>query len=529
MKTTGLFLVLVLSAASWGQATAAAPAQKGQRANLNIGNSPTAADMYCSGYITGDKVPTEHFVAAGWNSPDQTRFAALADRVYLRGPNMKEGDRFAIVRHVKDPNHYSFFRGQSSAVREAGQPYFEMGYVRVIDVQKNTAVAVPELACGDFVVGDLAIPFVERQAPLFRAVTLDRYAPPSGKTQGRIIMANEFDGMAGSKAAVYLNLGSDKGVKVGDYFKATRTYTATYNDPEAGLTRKASANETQQVRPEKLSRGDVSTLPRRTIGDMIILNVNRKSSTALVLTALEDIHVGDGVEQIDVSAAPEIQPVRPVSATQPASSLTTLPTTTDTSAASPPRITCSAAPASVRMGESSTISCDATSADNRPLAITFVANGGKLSSSRNQAHLDTTDAGAGPISVRATAFDDRQLSATAVTTVNVEAPVSAKPMAQKMTDLEFKPMSAYVDNRSKAILDDVALKLQQDPNSNAVLTGAADEKEPSRLATQRAENAKTYLSKSKGIDAARLQTKPSSTPGRIVEIWTVPPGAQPPQ
>ena len=30
-------------------------------------------------------------------------------------------------------------------------------------------------------------------------------------------------------------------------------------------------------------------------------------------------------------------------------------------------------------------------------------------------------------------------------------------------ELDFKPNSSYVDNRSKAVLDDVALKLQQDP------------------------------------------------------------------
>jgi hypothetical protein len=340
-------------------------------------------------------------------------------------------------------------------------------------------------------------------------------------------MGKDFDAMAGSKYAVYLNLGSDKGVKVGDYFKATRTYSSTYNDPEAGLSTKASYNEETQKNPEKFSRSDVSTLPRRTLGDMIVLSVNRKSSTAMVLTALEDIHVGDGVELMDVSAAPEIQPVTTPSATQPPSSVGAPPA--ETAAASPPHITCTAAPVSVRMGESSTITCDATSPDNRPLNITFVANGGKLSSSHNQAHLDTTDAGAGPISVRATAFDDRQLSATSVTTVNVEAPISTKPTAQKMTDLEFKPMSAYVDNRSKAVLDDVALKLQQDPNSTAVLSGAAEEKEPSRLANQRAENAKTYLTKSKGIDPARLQTKTGATPGRTVQIWSVPQGATAPE
>jgi hypothetical protein len=263
--------------------------------------------------------------------------------------------------------------------------------------------------------------------------------------------------------------------------------------------------------------------------------VNKRSSTVMITFALQDIHVGDGVELMDVSAAPEMQPLLPGSASiatsaNPAGTIVAL-NTTDTSAGSAPQISCTASPASVRVGEPSTITCQASSRDNRPISITFVTNGGKISSSHNQATLDTSDSGAGPIAVRATAFDDRQLSAAATTTVNVEAPVApaGPPSAQKMTQLDFKPNSAYVDNRSKAILDDVALKLQQDPASTAVLYGAADAGEAPRLGGQRSENAKTYLTKSKGIDPQRLQTKPGTTPGRTVDVWTVPAGATPPQ
>jgi outer membrane protein OmpA-like peptidoglycan-associated protein len=191
----------------------------------------------------------------------------------------------------------------------------------------------------------------------------------------------------------------------------------------------------------------------------------------------------------------------------------------------PPKISCTAAPATVRVGESSSITCEATSPDGHPVSIAFVANGGKLSSNRNQATLETAETVAGPIAVRATAFDDRQLSASAITTVNVEAGTPPVPTAQKLTSLDFKPNSAYVDNRSKAILDDVALKLQQDPNSTAVLTGAAMDPEPTRLANQRATNAMTYLTKSKGIDGQRLQVKTGSASGRIVDIWSLPAGA----
>jgi outer membrane protein OmpA-like peptidoglycan-associated protein len=378
--------------------------------------------------------------------------------------------------------------------------------------------------------GDLAIPLVEREAPLFRKVSLDRYVPPTGKPQGRIVMAKEFDTFLGSKYKAYLNIGADKGLKPGDYLRATRTYSYSYHDPVAGLSLKATDYDDTQKDPQRLPHGDLSSLPRRTLGDMIVLQVHPKSATAMILTALEDIAVGDGVEVMDISDAPVLPPIAPsfTNAPQPeAASATT----------TPPKINCSASPTSLRAGESASISCDAVSPDNRPINITYVANGGKLSSNRNQATLDTTDAGPGPIAVRATAFDDRQLSASTVVTVNVEASAPAMPTAQKLMELDYKPNSGYVDNRSKAVLDDVALKLQQDPNLNVVLSGSADAGEPRSLGLQRAQNAMAYLTKFKGIDPQRIQTKASTEPGRKVEVWTLPAGAalpgatpaQPPQ
>jgi outer membrane protein OmpA-like peptidoglycan-associated protein len=523
-------MALAFVAGSLGQPAAQAQIVQIQGRKGAIGNTPTPADMYCSGFITTHKVPTDHYVAAGWNSPDQTRYGALVDYIYIRGRDIKVGDRYEIVRQVKDPDRYESYAGQSGAIRNAGEPYFELGYAKVIDVQKHTAVAVPELACADFVIGDLAVPFTERKAPVFRVVPVERFTPPDGKPVGRIIMAKDFDSLLGNKYIAYINLGEDKGIKIGDYLRATRTYNYSYHDRDASMSRYASVVEETQKNPQKLSMSDLSSLPRRTLGNMIVLQVHKKSSTVMIMSSLEDIHVGDGVELMDVSNFPEIQPVKLVSAapsapaTAPASG-----ESTDISVARPPTINCSAQPASVRVGESSVISCAAASPDNRPTSITFVTNGGKLASSRNQATLDTTDSGPGPIAVRATAYDDRQLTASATTTVTVEAPPTAAPTAQKISQLEFKPNSVYVDNRSKAILDDVALKLQQDPTSTAVLFGANDDKEPTRLATQRAENSKTYLTKSKGIDPQRVETKPGSQPGRTVDVWTVPAGATAPK
>jgi hypothetical protein len=112
-----------------------------------------------------------------------------------------------------------------------------------------------------------------------------------------------------------------------------------------------------------------------------------------------------------------------------------------------------------------------------------------------------------------------------VVTVNVEAPAAAAPTAQKMMELDYKPNSGYVDNRSKAVLDDAALKLQQDPNLNAILSGSSDAGEPRSMGLQRAQNAMAYLTKAKGIDPQRIQVKAGTDPGRKVEVWTLPAGA----
>jgi outer membrane protein OmpA-like peptidoglycan-associated protein len=87
-----------------------------------------------------------------------------------------------------------------------------------------------------------------------------------------------------------------------------------------------------------------------------------------------------------------------------------------------------------------------------------------------------------------------------------------------------------VDNRAKAVLDDVALRMQQDPSSTLVLTGASEAGESPKLAAQRAQNAMIYLSKSKGIDSKRITTRTGAEPVRAVEVWSVPAGAiMPPQ
>lgn len=302
--------LLALSTFTFAQATRQSQRFEEQRARhteIQVSNTPTPEDMYCSGFISTEKVPESSYVVGGWFSPDQAHFAGTTDYVYVYGASgLKAGDKLHILRRVKDPNHYELYGGEKGAIRQVGQPYFERGYVRVLEVQKNVAITIPELSCADIAPGDLAIPLVERQKPVFRSVTVDRFAVPNGKPTGRIVMANEFDSHVGTKQKVYLNIGEDKGLKVGDYLRATRTYEYSYHDPDEGMTAKAREMEETQMTPPKFPKSKLNELPRRTLGDMIVLHVHPKSATAMILTAFQDIHVGDGVELMDVTNAPEM-------------------------------------------------------------------------------------------------------------------------------------------------------------------------------------------------------------------------------
>jgi len=199
-----------------------------------------------------------------------------------------------------------------------------------------------------------------------------------------------------------------------------------------------------------------------------------------------------------------------------------------------PTISCSSDPATVQPGAPSTIHSTASSADSRPLTYSYSATAGSISGTDASATLQTGNAPAGPITVTCNVADDRTppLTASSTTTVNVEAPpeVIAPPPpveASQLNKIDFKQNSPRVDNTAKAILDDVALRLQRDAGSKVVLVGEADssEKNGARLAAQRALNTKAYLVNEKGVDSARIETRSGSASGEQVQIWLVPVGS----
>jgi outer membrane protein OmpA-like peptidoglycan-associated protein len=88
------------------------------------------------------------------------------------------------------------------------------------------------------------------------------------------------------------------------------------------------------------------------------------------------------------------------------------------------------------------------------------------------------------------------------------APAAPAPAPEVRETIHFPSGSARLSNIAKAKLDEVALRLKQDPSASARILGYTDargsEEANQRLSEQRAEAARQYLVSRHGIDAARI-------------------------
>jgi outer membrane protein OmpA-like peptidoglycan-associated protein len=197
----------------------------------------------------------------------------------------------------------------------------------------------------------------------------------------------------------------------------------------------------------------------------------------------------------------------------------------------PPTITCSADRSSVFAGEKVHITTNANDPDGDKLTYTWRANAGQVVGNGAAVDFDTTGLAPGNYSVTVRVDDGRGGAADCSSTVEVKA-VPPPPQASKISDCAFgKPLSTRIDNVCKRILDDVALRLQNEPRGSAVIIGYSDPKEakPAKIAGDRATNGVKYLGE-KGIDASRVTTRTGAgqagaTDNRRIDVIWVPEGA----
>jgi len=283
--------VLTLSVFLGGAVSSAQNAPQNPPANPQIDFST----VNCSGFVADQHVPDEIRIVSGEQSNYKITFAR-GDYVHInRGQDkgVRVGDRFSVVRPDKDPTDVPWFKWQVKLLKAMGTPYVDAGQVRVVNVLPKVSVAQVIFSCGYMQRGDILQPYQDRPAPPFKdSGAFDHFAPVTGKPVAMVVAGKDYGQVFGKLSAVYVNLGSGQGVKVGDYFRIFRY--------QGSMAETVPQNKGYQYSMFGFGSAPVryewNDLPREVLGEGIVINVNRNSSTMVITFSSLEVYAGDYVE-----------------------------------------------------------------------------------------------------------------------------------------------------------------------------------------------------------------------------------------
>ena len=312
-----LFLVsIALPATLFAQRPGATPelivTQVNRKTPLAGGNN-----LYCAGYVETGTVNTENEIVGAEEEQEQNIYSQ-GDNVYISmGTNrgVKVGDMFSVIRP----------RGKVKTrwTRKNNLGFYvqEIGAVEVVNVKAEVSVARVVSSCDNLLLGDLLQPTPARTSPLVQQrPALNVFADSSGKTSGRIFMARDNRELLTREQIVYIDLGTEDRVNVGDYLTIYRPLgkgnlfendeKETVNARSVGFQsevyrggefsnqapRKSGSKANGRIVTNEEAREGRPAGLRKVVGELVILNVKKKTATAVITRTAQEIHTGDRVE-----------------------------------------------------------------------------------------------------------------------------------------------------------------------------------------------------------------------------------------
>jgi outer membrane protein OmpA-like peptidoglycan-associated protein len=196
----------------------------------------------------------------------------------------------------------------------------------------------------------------------------------------------------------------------------------------------------------------------------------------------------------------------------------------------PPVISCASDPASMRTGETVTITSNASSPDGRRLTYSYATSAGTITGNGSTATLDSRGAQPGTITITCNVSDDRKvpLTASSSATVNLQSP--PPPLRPDVTAIEKRlalhsvyfataqprleqPDGGLLPSQEKtlnALASDFRTYLQSKPDARLTLEGHSDPRGSVQynqaLSERRVERTKRFLVE-QGVPAANIETK----------------------
>jgi len=285
--------MLLAGASAWTQNNPQAQSAASSQQPVSVATTPDYSAIYCSGFITSEHNDETHLIS-GEESNNRLVFTTR-DYVFIsKGSNqgVRVGDRYSVVRPDKDPDDVQWFKWQHKLLKAMGTYYIDLGQLKVINVQPNISTAEVTFACEYLQRGDVVRPFEERPAPPYKPAENDHFTPVSGKAVGMLVAGKDFSQGFGKFSTAYVNLGTNQGVKVGDYMRAFR-YQGSHSETVPNYDGYQYKMYGFGSTPQKYEWND---LPREIIGEGIVINVGPNSCTLMVTNSRMEIYTGDYVE-----------------------------------------------------------------------------------------------------------------------------------------------------------------------------------------------------------------------------------------
>lgn len=294
-------------------------------------NQPAAvvgqSQLFCVGYVRLQRLPDMPEIVGAENEQEQRMFTD-GNVVYINAGSRQgitEGQSFQLIRP----------RGAIKGVHREKKGFLgtyvqEVGQLQVFKVGENTSAAQITSSCSDMVMlGDLLTQIPERGSPLQRPETnVERFVDPTKKQVGRLMMAKNNREMVTRNDVVYIDLGVEDNVKSGDYLTIYRPLgtgnvtridneemgrnrshgfesdrylgggfsnqgmrakdSTAFDDPDGTYRHKPiTTREVKRHRP---------LMPRKIVGEMVIIDVQTRTATAVITRTVGEVHTGDWVE-----------------------------------------------------------------------------------------------------------------------------------------------------------------------------------------------------------------------------------------
>jgi len=212
------------------------------------------SDLYCSFFVLKNKDGLDLKII----SAERTE-----ERLFLR-----EGDIFYLNKGKKD----GLENGQLLLILEIGQKIknygnltFMRGRAKITDARASRATAKLDKACAPVMVGYSLVPFEEKGGLLGKDLGYDILAREGEGSKGKIIYSQDEHNLIGSGDWALIDIGEEDGIQFG-----------------------------QQLVVYKRSKKKGALV--KMIGNLIVINVQGKTSTVKVLSCNSPLKIGDLVQ-----------------------------------------------------------------------------------------------------------------------------------------------------------------------------------------------------------------------------------------